>query len=97
MGVDEQRKFLEKEEQRRQAHISGQSRDFDDEVRTCASCGWQAKKSECLAAGIKACPRCGGTEARGSTQAYTMDRALFKRQIIAAGGQVNANPNTPQR
>jgi len=98
LGVDEQREFLSKEKQRRQAHVSGQTRDFDDEVRTCAQCGRVVgKKSYCIANKIDRCPYCGSTEARGATQAYTMDRGAVRRQIIAEGGRVNANPNTPQR
>lgn len=53
--------------------VRSQSQQLADEVRICTRCGWKIRKSEALAAGVKACPACGNTECVAQSMDFNLD------------------------
>lgn len=82
MGIVKQGKeaeeFIAAQQARMRQRLEAQKAQLSDEIRRCTRCGWQAKKSECLAQGIRACPQCGNTECVG----LSMD---FKPEMLKMG------------
>lgn len=69
--------FREAEMARRKENLQNIASDC---VLTCRRCGGQFQLSEIRASGHKACPRCGCTECRASTLAFTLGPEHFTKQ-----------------
>lgn len=57
--------FIAEQQAKFRERLAAQKVQLGDELRRCTRCGWQARKSECLAMGIKACPQCGNPQCIG--------------------------------
>jgi hypothetical protein len=83
---EDRQKLVSQREQQVKARTDASLSQLADEVRMCTRCGWKARKSECLARGIKACPQCGNTECVAQSMDFNMNPSLVRRQMQQGGG-----------
>jgi hypothetical protein len=85
MDREEAREFVQKQKAERTNALSSQRQMLSDEIRVCTRCGWQARKSQCIAMGISKCPKCGNTQCTAMSMDF--DPELMRRmQARPRGG-----------
>jgi predicted RNA-binding Zn-ribbon protein involved in translation (DUF1610 family) len=88
MGLDakERQDLSQARKQQVRDMVDASTRALDDEIRYCTRCGWKARKSEILAAGISKCPNCGNTECVAQSMDYGLNPAEVRRLQKEGGG-----------